>query len=369
MNDHWAVAAIRKLGTLHIDHPSYKSSLLEIKCASIACSIGEVIVVIGPPRVGKTRLLAESIGAVLDAEPDANGHMAAVYLEAGNDSTAGSFSTKDFYFEGLGAIRHPSYRLPQKTKGHEKLERTQIPEWAIQRAFRISLYHRKTQFFVVDEAHHVRYAPRQREAATRILDGLKSLANRSRCTLVLCGSYSLLDLLVMSPHFCGRTHLIEVPRYRDNQDDMGAFAGVLKHLGQHLRFKPGEDLVKWGTFLFEGSLGCIGSLMLWVRGALGKALVTRSDTLNIEHFEASFQPKTMREAIKKEIVDGETTINRARLLLKSDPTIQPNEVVEEVEEKSRNKHVAPSSPKEAANKRRRKPFQRKTRRNPLDGRA
>lgn len=356
----WAPVALERLKHHKILHRNYESTRHKIQSACSAMMKSELIVLVGPSRVGKTRSLRDALDVFEPNEPDENGRMRVVWVEAGNDSTGGEFSTKAFMAECLRAIRHPIYGVPEEKDAWEerllaRIHRT--PEAMLRSALQQGLVLRRTEVMVIDEAHHVRYTAGGNAAASRILDSYKCLANRTNVNLVLSGSYQLQSLLMLAPHLLGRQHPIEFRRYHgDLREDVGAWQQVLQALSKNLLFETDTSLCTWNDYLFEGSLGCIGQLTRWLRAALGHLLSRRGSTLTREDFVRSRSPAVQEEAILAEIIAGEQLQLPAK---EDDPQSRAGLTSRDGgEEQVR-------SPKTT----RRKPFQRASRRNKFKGRV
>ncbi|MBA2077103.1 ATP-binding protein [Rhodanobacter sp. PCA2] len=245
MSANWIEDAIARIKETCVQHPRFMGASNQMNLAIHAISMGEVIPLVGPSRWGKTRMLREAIGAHLGARPNAAGRMPVICVEAENAGPSGIFSTKDFMARCLEAIHHPFYGKdvedldPAETSSY-KPRREQLihrtPERSLRAAFESALRHRGTEVLVIDEAHHVQYVAGGNEAAARVLDSWKCLANAAGVKLVLSGSYEILDLLLLAPHLVGRQQTIHLPRYRGAEEsDIRAWAGVLAHYSQFLR--------------------------------------------------------------------------------------------------------------------------------------
>lgn len=355
----WVPGAIEALKTRKIMHGNYETTRRRLTAGCAAVMKGELIVLVGPSRVGKTRCLRDALD-FYSSEPDPNGHMRAVMVEAGNDSTGGEFSTKAFIAECLRAIRHPIYGMadeddPWEARLQATLHRT--PEGTLRAALQRAIGLRETVFFIIDEAHHVRYAPGGDAAAARILDSYKCLANRTNIKLILAGSYQLLDLLTLAPHLLGRQHPLEFPRYRaESRADVNSWQQILQTYSKYLLFEPGVSLCTWNSYLFEGSQGCVGQLLRWLRAALAKLLSEGDSILTQETLVETRAPATQEDAILAEILHGEEHLIRITAGTKKTP-VEPSK-------------VGPSADRGAKKEtRKRKPFQRASRRNKPGGRS
>jgi hypothetical protein len=281
-------------------------------------------------------------------------------VEAGNDSKGGEFSTKAFIAECLRAIRHPIYGVPDEDDPWEaRLQATlhRTPEGTLRAALQGALERRRTEFFVIDEAHHTQYAPGGYPAAARILDSYKCLANRTNIKLILVGSYELLDLLSLAPHLLGRQHPLEVPRYRAGSGpDAVAWQQILQTYSKHLLFEPETSLCSWSGYLFEGSQGCVGQLLRWLRSALAKLLSENGAVFTQEILKETRSPAAQEAAILAEILRGEEHLLRATTGEREASGASPGA-------------DCPPPKGSGSGTRERKPFQRASRRNKVGGRV
>jgi hypothetical protein len=363
MRQRWVPTALELLENTKVLHPNYEHCRDQLAAACTSILRGELVVLIGPSRVGKSRSVQDALGVRPPIEPDEHEHMRVVMVEAGNDSKGGEFSTKAFMAECLRAIRHPVYGVadeddPWEERLQAKLFRT--PEGTLRAAFRKALELRHTEYLVIDEGHHVRYAPGGDAAAARILDSYKVLASRANIKLVLAGSYQLLELLALAPHLLGRQHPIEFPRYHaESRADVLAWQRILQSFSKCIAFSAGESLCDWNRYLFEGSQGCVGQLLRWLRATLAIQMSEGAPCLTRQSLEGARTPAAQELAILAEIVAGEQHLLRIA-----------NAVAGERQRGVASTSSATKSTQEKeSKKRKRKPFQRKSRRNKVGGRV
>lgn len=359
----WIPTALDALKTTKVLHRNYEIARKQLTIASRAVMKGELIVLVGPSRVGKTRCLRDALDISEANRPGDDQRMPVVIVEASNDSKNGEFSTKAFMAACLRSIHHPIYGVPDEDDPWEERLQARIhrtPEGTLRAAFERAIGLRRTERVVFDEAHHVRYAPGGDTAAARILDSYKCLANRTNINLVLTGSYQLLDLLLLAPHLLGRQIPLEFPRYRaDTREDVAAWQQTLRTFSKHLVFDKGESLCDWGDYLFQGSQGCVGQLLSWLRAALTGLLTSNGETMSRDVLERARKPGAQEESILAEILKGEQQLVRVKR------AIARREVGAEGEGISEAGGGNEDEPKGWT----RKPFQRKSRRNTVGGRV
>ncbi len=305
--------SIRQIKETCILHRNYERALAEAAGALVASAPGEVICITGPSRVGKSRLAQALTKLIIGTQPLAEGVMPVVYVQAENCSVDGSFSTKAFTLRALEAIQHPFYVTSQRKRRIEN-DHNCLVERAPERILRGSLEKafvcRKTRFFIVDEAHHIRYARGGDRAAAAILDSWKCLAAETGIVLILIGAYPLIDVLRLCPHLLGRKYQVHFPRYQNNREDLFVFEQILDAYTPliHLPNKIGS-LRAWNDLFYADSLGCIGLVSSWLRGAHGIMRSRGEQLLRREHLIAARRPLADRQLLAQEIVDGEQALD------------------------------------------------------------
>lgn len=342
-----------------IEHPHYLRAVSEMFNALASVRPGEVVLVVGPSRAGKSSAITEALVRTAGPKADPGSpQIPYVFVEAGNTSHGGGFSTKAFMWDACKEVGHPIYGSTQADdplgeKLHQRIYRA--PESVLRSAFEHAISAMRTKYFIIDEAQHFRYVA-GRGRAEAVLNSLKCLANKTNMVLVLVGSYELLDMLCLAPHMVGRQITIEFPRYRDNlAHDRRAFKGVLAAWTKLLPFdQPDTSLLTWAKFLHEQTFGCVGLLSIWLRAALASAISANEPAFTLAALRRTLMVLGFREAIEREITHGEQLIGELRGNADPPPPdADPN----------------PAHVSDRAGGRKGKPFKRKSRRHPLGGRA
>lgn len=359
-NDQWILNAIDAIRDRKIEHKRYVHVRKRIVAGVRAIWPGELIVLVGPSRVGKSRCTNDALGVSAENVPDEKGTMRVVVVEAENSSTGGEFSTKAFMIACLHAIRHPIYGVqteddPWGFKLDQLLHKTS--EATLRQAFERALERRQTEYLVIDEAHHVQYVAGGDAAATRVLDSWKCMASKAKVKLVLSGSYKLLPLLGLAPHLVGRQQPLNFGRYRaTSKHDVESWEQVLREFSSVLRFDEGVSLSSWNRILFDGSLGCVGLLSQWIRACLASMLSDGGTVVTLDRLHATRLPALQERDLLSEIVIGEEDLRRVH----EQSTAETNE-----------RHADGTSSPGPGKKtqRTRRPFQRNCRRSEAGGRA
>lgn len=348
-----------------IEHAHFLRAVDELFNALTSMRPGEVVLSVGPSRVGKSSSIAEALNRIYGPKAERRScQIPYVFVEACNTSNGGALSTKSFMWDACKAIEHPLYGspLPSDPLGeelHQRINRT--PESVLRSAFEHATSAMGTQFFIIDEAQHFKYVT-GRGGAEATLNSLKCLANRTGMVLVLVGSYELLDMLCLAPHLVGRQVTIEFPRYRDHlAHDRACFKGVLAAWSKLLPFdQPDTSLLTWKKFLHEQTFGCVGLLSIWLRAALASAISANESTFSLAALRRMQMVLGFRAAIESEITRGEQLIGRMRgdvILPTPSSRCSPAD----------GSDSTVSSPQNRGRKR--KPFTRESKRHPLGGRG
>ncbi len=308
------LCAIDKIKAQKIDHRNYSQAGREVFHAISASDAGEVVTLVGPSRVGKSRTLDDAseflVGPQHKIQP---GAMPLVRINARNGSTGGSFSTKGFIAHALRAVEQPIYGAPLgddrwATRFANRIHRTSEAELTI--ALEHALVQRQTKYLVIDESQHLRYLPGPERNAAGVLDAWKCLAADTEVILVISGTYPLLPLLALSPHLLGRNQPIHFPRYVvDNPNDISEFERILTAYDDWVP-RTAKSLRKWNRRLFQGSYGCIGHLSRWLRSAMSLAAARGLDQITEDLLAETETRGEFRDAILQEILFGEDFLAR-----------------------------------------------------------
>ena len=298
-----------------IRHPRIAAAIEECRLMLAAGGSANLLLLCGPTGVGKTTLGDFLVETELKAEAEAlaaqAGCLPAIRVEA-PASGEREFSWRLFYQRILHALEGEldaprtaygidpaSGRLVRPAGGQSN--RLSGLRTAVER----SLRHRGTRFIVVDEAAHLmRQCPPAR--LEQQLDTLKSLSNEYGVQWVLLGSYDLYDLMTLSGQLARRAHVVHFGRYReDRADDVRAFRGCLKSLGQGLPALKDVDLLRYAEVFQQNTLGCVGTL----RSVLQRLeLLVAGRGWSEEVLRTALLTEAQVTQILREIVEGEARI-------------------------------------------------------------
>lgn len=304
------------LHQLNIAHPHYEQVERQLFTQLSMGAPGSVVLLVGPTRVGKSRLIKAVSGQLIE-RPPTNDEQPIIVVEAAT-TINGRFSMKHLTLRALQELQHPLFGE------HSRVIRQSESETQLRIQLEQAIRYRKTRYLIVDEAHHLLRTSRTRLAA-EILDSLKCLANATGVALVLVGGYELFTVGLSSAHLNGRMRVIEFGRYRPEGEDECQFLSILKGLDVFLPWKKEQSLVIHREYIKTGTLGCLGLLLGWINAALCEMAARDESALSREHFvDTRFEEQIV--VIANEIAVGEAAMKKLRPVKRNSPaggSVQP----------------------------------------------
>jgi len=356
------------INTACIHHDAFEQAVLDISTRLLILTAGEVLVLLGPSRVGKSRAarqaLIQTVGS-FNSEKEKS----VVWIDNENSQANGEFSTRAFMLYACERINHPIYGRSEFEDDSLVMRRyalvARTPERVLRDALEKGLIGLKTKYLVIDEAHHVAYVKGGNVVAARIFDSWKCLAQKAKVILILIGSYALSGIMTLAPHLIGRQgRPLEFSRYKEtNAADIQAFRDVLKTYSEMLPWlDQGGSLLSWDQYLFEGSLGCVGHLSLWLREAVAWMVGHGHSSFTKEALEKTAVIGLHLAALAKEIQSGEMSMG-----LLTDPSKNKSDLT--ASHPNQSQKNKPGGDRSAGEKKgRRTPFSKKSVRRPRNGR-
>lgn len=301
--------------TRQIDHAMQRNTFNRA-VASLRCAAGpKVLVITGPTGVGKTTLgrrLYREIQNIHKDDANLNNSIVPVIGVNAAPPVGASFNWRDFYSRVLQAnkdilLDHKVSLTGQSEmfahNGYELSEGADADK--LKRSLESSIVHRKTRYLFIDEAHHILMVKDQGRLEFQF-EMLKSLTIESDITIVLMGTYDLLDIRDYSGQLVRRSEILHMGRYDPNlYEHRTEFASTMEAFLQRMPFKIKPDLSNDMEYFFTKSAGCIGILKEWLTRTYGHALDAGMDTFDRD-FAAQFalDNKGLRTIIE-EVLNGE----------------------------------------------------------------
>ncbi len=265
-------------------HPVAKETFRDIGAALGATSSPQIIIFTGPTGVGKSTLVKAASNRLLQyyedrliAEPD---FVPVVTINAVPPS-GNNFNWKDFYIRLLTGQGEPlvdrKLVIPRQTSlfpDHPLeasfMQKSDAP--ALRRSMEEYLRLRKTRLLIIDEAQHMLLVGNKQRLEC-LFESLKSLTIETGVTILLVGTYKLLDILDQSGQLTRRSQVVNFPRYDMRQrDDRENFRKVLGFLERKLSMHIPTRLDVQADYFYQKSAGCVGILKDWLGRCLEYAL-------------------------------------------------------------------------------------------------
>jgi energy-coupling factor transporter ATP-binding protein EcfA2 len=304
----------KKIFDFRISHRNWQEAVASLFSLLTAASPGEVVVITGPSRCGKTRLIEHVCDLLFpDKSVFSGGKMPYVIVDASNTGPNGIFSTKSFTLRMLEAIKHPFYSIDDneldQISDYKLLKMDRATEGILRIALERAFIIRGVMYLFIDEAQHAKYVTKGASGAYAVLDSWKCFAKATQIILVIVGAYPILEILQNSPHMLGRKHQVHLPRYSSTETDLQEFLGIIDAYDVKLHeLGLVANLRSHTKLLYTGSLGCIGLLRAWILRAYAYSTAQNLDINEKILLEAKLPDSDLVE-IAREIEQGELILN------------------------------------------------------------
>lgn len=291
---------VSKIRNTFVAHPYYDLSYGRLYNLAAVAQPGSVITVVGPTRVGKTRLSLQLQAALVDPALQSDSqYIPIVRIEAAT-TDQGFISTRYLTLQMLLALEHPFH----VDSGYAI--RLRDPEATLRRQLVAALIARKTKYIVFDEAHHL-LRTKSNRAAESVLDSLKCLGNETGCVIIFLGGYDLLGYQYLSAHLNGRATVIEFSNYEPNHQGLQCFDRLLVTIDEWLPWRKGSSLYQLRDHIYEGTLGCYGQLVHWTTSALAEMRAVGESRLRLAHYTCTRRLGQIR-VIKDDLERGKQMV-------------------------------------------------------------
>lgn len=298
-----------------VAHPKLEEALGELKKAIYSPDNFNVIMVIGPSGVGKTRLFEQTIRSILkdmaeDIEKDKS-IIPITGIELPNPDL-GKFNWKDFYYRVLSSLNEPliDHKIDfekvigkKDKKNISSFKHETTPE--LRRSLENAFLYRKTKALLIDEAQHF-FDVGTSVKMQKQFNSIKSLSNMANTKIVLFGTYHLNLVINLDGQLSRRVYEIHFPRYDySKKEEIRMFKNMLFSFQRSLPVKEEPNLIKNHEYIYENSIGCAGVLKNWLLRCLSEAIDNNEQTITIENLKRNTMNTKKLLTLAKEANTGE----------------------------------------------------------------
>ena len=300
-------------------HPKLMEARLALQQAIQFGDRQGVVHLFGCTGVGKTtlrrwmeKLLMEEAAKRMRANPD---HMPVVSVVMPAPDQ-GPFSWRDVYVQTLYALGEPSLLVHSRSRprtwqfvSQSKIELApKTPRAELRLAMVGSLHHRDVGVLFYDDAQHLQMVTRAQRLEDQ-MENLKWLSDVSETTIILIGTYDVLNLIDLSGQLARRSTTIHFSRYHaGNSSEFQQFTNIIYAFQQQMPLKQEPNLLMHSHYLYERTLGCVGLLKGLLERVLATVLTKGEETAIDEKLLESCSDVRKLVAVAKEAVAGERRV-------------------------------------------------------------
>jgi len=298
-----------------VSHPKLEKALIELKKSIYSPENFNVIMIVGPSGVGKSRLFEQTLISVskdMAEEMEQDRSIIPITgIELPNPDL-GKFNWKDFYYRVLSSLKEPLIDCKidvHKNVGNKNKKKvdTQKAETApeLRRSIEKAFLNRKTKALLIDEAQHF-FDVGTAVKMQRQFNSIKSLSNMANSKIVLFGTYELNAVINLDGQLSRRVHEIHFPRYDYSKaEEIKMFKNMLYSFQRALPIKEEPNLVKLHEYIYENSIGCAGIVKNWLQRCLSEAIDNNEESITIKNLERNAMNTKKLLTLAKEANSGE----------------------------------------------------------------
>ncbi|MFZ6780418.1 ATP-binding protein [Undibacterium sp. Ji83W] len=279
----------------------------------------EIIILTGPTGVGKSTVATAVGKAVLDksrSRMEVERDFVPVVALRAVPPTSGNFDWKDFYIRLLSEQGEPFsdrklYVPRQMSLLHDSASTDHLENSVtncLRRSVEEYLRRRRTKLLIIDEAHHLLMVSNGHRLECQF-ETLKSLAIETGTTILLSGTYSLLNILLHSGQLTRRSQVVNFGRYDMRcKKEAHNFQRTLTYIEHLLSAYVPTKLNVDVDYFYQKSIGCVGILKDWMTRCLDHAIQEKAPQIDATFANRFALPNRGLMRILEEAVWGESEL-------------------------------------------------------------
>jgi hypothetical protein len=295
-----------------LSHPILAAKQKEIlEKIQLASSKDRIIYVFGPTRVGKSSLfkgLTIKLGETVHENPS---YTPVASVEIAPPLLKKDYEWTDFFIRALKEMREPSIEnkiiYPDQKAPYDTILKNERGASRFLRSYENCLKYRKVNTMLIDEAQHFAKVrkPEDLETQTEIL---KSFVNLTNTIHILFGSYDLMKLRDLNEQLISRSIDVHFHRYRNqNPVEWRQYQQTVDQFLMRMPLEVMPDPEEFYNLLYMKTLGCIGSLKMWLDDALQISLEDGHKCLSKKTLEKTAPKAYKVEKMLEVIMKNEAT--------------------------------------------------------------
>ena len=301
-----------------VSHPKMKQVLVELK-NEIYKGSQNIIMVVGPSGVGKSRLFFSTIQSVLNDMKEELELEKSIIPISGIElpnPDMGKFNWKDFYYRALSSLNEPLIEYKINFNNLKNGDRNSLNLQSrgtaaeLRRSIENAFFYRKTKAFLIDEAQHFFKINSNKkgegEKNQRQFNSIKSLANMGNTKIVLFGTYELNAVINLDGQLSRRVKEIHFSRYDyTKESEKKNFNSILLTFQKLLPLQDEPNLISHSEYIYENSIGCAGILKDWLKRCLADAIENDEKTITFSNLKKNALKTKKLLTLANEAISGE----------------------------------------------------------------